>query len=175
MSRTTRKPKWPTVEMNEAAYINRELRWDLCHTVTRKRVKKSEQEIKFEKQAANQEYLLAISKNGGKTNKYCFDYHNKRWYSDEIKVREIYIYKFIYVDKVPNVEHTIKRAKTEYKAYTRDNAYNESSVNSNFKRDCARTNRRNNKHYCNKIIKDEWENTIYPDYHDTDYKVWTWW
>ena len=175
MSRTTRNTSWPTIEISEIGYVNRELRYELCRRLRYVWVQKTADEIKFEKEAAYKEYVEAVSKNGGKPTRHLYHSKTQAMYSELIEVREVSSSKRGYVDHIPDVETATKKAKEEYKAFTRDGTFAESSTRGLFKSDCARTNRRNNKRYCQKVLEDTWEDTVYPDYHDTDYKTWCWW
>jgi hypothetical protein len=172
MSRTTRNINWP---ISEVGYINKELHYELCRRRRFAWVQKIADEIKFEKEAAYKEYVEAVGKNGGKTTRHLYSFKTHVMYSELIEVREVSSSKRGYVDHIPDVEAVTKKAKEDYKAFTRDGTFAESGTRGLFKSDCARANRRNNKRYCQKVIEDTWEDTVYPDYHDTDYKTWCWW
>jgi hypothetical protein len=175
MSRTTRNTRWPNSEVSEVSYINKELCYELCRSVRFTWVQKTADEIKFEKEAAYKEYVEAVSKNGGKTTKHLYDRRTHTMYNELIEVREVSNSKRGYVDYIPNIQAATKKAKEEYKAFTRDGTFAQSGTRKLFKSDCARTNRRNNKRYCQKIVTDTWEDKVYPDYRDTNHKIWCWW
>lgn len=172
MSRTTRKPKWYR-EHTEVSFINNDwcVQRSTSISVRKRRDKKI---VAKELEAAQTKFEAELAANGGSRIK---GYYKSSWSDTEypIYIRPDVVHRFTYTRVEVSKDYFRDKARQEYKTITRDGKYTESRRKKNFRNDCARTNRRNNKEFCRKVMNDEWEDTSAPRYTDTNFKRWAWW
>jgi len=73
-------------------------------------------------------------------------------------------------------EDAVAYYKARYAALSYDGAFNETTRNTGFKRDANRQTRRQNKEFCNRVLKsDKWDNEAYPRRQDAKHHRWSWW
>jgi hypothetical protein len=73
-------------------------------------------------------------------------------------------------------EECIAEAEYDYAKYKRDCRFNETSLNTGFKKQTARDLRRSNRKFCRKAMVDEdYENTPMPIRKEGKTRIWDWW
>jgi hypothetical protein len=172
MSRTYRKPyhHWYTFA-NREAYIKSQL--DRFYKGYKHvKVRRSYDEWKTLDDNAQKEYDEAIKANGGEWVEY-FCVWRKEKHIRKIYRRIISKYKYVKVDW--SKEEAIKEYGQKYDRFSRDGYFSETYRKTGFKNEANRQVRRFNKNFCNKVLKDEWEDEAYPNRKLGKKYKWNWW
>jgi hypothetical protein len=171
MSKTNRKAKvgWCWSRKTLASHIADEM-VDFKGT-QRVRRRRSDEEYDQLDRMCQESYDAEVLERGSTT------YRTECIWRDEIVWRTVFKrkpsrYKYIVVEL--KLEDALVLWELDYNRRFRDGAHSDKR-NGYFKRDCARTMRRDNNKFCNKVLKDDWDQTAYPRYSDTDFKRWVWW
>ncbi len=182
MSRTTRKPL-RVIEENEETYIKHQLssrfrRWNKGNNYKTRvvRRKKSQEQYEAEWEAAWKLYHEQLKK--AHRDEYGRPYVWAQSYRGFIEhyIREPYVTKYHRIEVPWSVEQEIEELKTQYSEFTRDGHWNETSRNSGFKEASKMQVRLGNRRLEKKILKDEdYDYLPYPNEHDGDYLVWSFW
>jgi len=151
MSRTYRKPLW-YLETSEKYLVERELRWLVNHDYRRRaRVRRPVEEYEALLVEAQKKFDEKVAANGGSLE---IEYFCP--WMEEVRTRWIYKdhvskYKSVWIPDT--VEEAIQRGKDEYARLTRDSAY-KYSRNWRDRHRNADTQRRANKNFCKRVVKD---------------------
>jgi len=188
MSRTYRKPLH-LIEENEDTYIKRQLasryrRWNKGDNYSTKYVrrKKPEDQYEAEYKVAWDEYQEKLKK--AEYDQYGRPYTWKYGWSWCERKRTMYV-EYIHrphvsryhrVDIPWSIEQEIDDLKTQYRKFTRDGHWSETGWKTGFKEAAAKVTRLGNRRLEKKILKDEdYDHLPYPNEHDGDYLVWSFW
>lgn len=194
MSRTTRKPL-RMIEENEETYIKHQLnsrfrRWGKSHRYETKTVrrKKPEDQYKAECEAANAEYQEQLKKASydeygrpyvGKSYRYDWDWTRcaRKYAEFPNYLRAPYVTRYQHVEIPWSVEQEADELKKQYREFSRDGHWNETSRNSGFKHACDKDFRNKNRCTIHKVMygKVDPEEAIFPDRKDGKQKVWDFW
>ena len=188
MSRTYRKPLH-LIEESEETYIKKQLnsrfrRWrkgdNYCTKYVRR--KKPEDQYEAECQVAWNEYQekLKTAEYDEYGRPYVWRY-GWNWCNRERTVYADYIHRpyvsrYHRVDIPWSVDQEIEDLKTQYRKFTRDGHWNETGRNTGFKEAAAKVTRLGNRRLEKKILKGEdYDHLPYPNEHDGDHLVWSFW
>jgi hypothetical protein len=183
MSRTTRKPL-RSIEENEESYIKHQLssrfrRWnkgDNYSTRTVRRKKPNEQ-YEAEWEAAWALYHEQLKK--ARYDEYGHPYiWSTGWISfREVRVHEPYVSKYHRIEVPWSLEQEIEELKKQYRKFTRDGHWNETSRNTGYKHACDKDFRNKTRGMIHKVMHDKVDpdNAVFPDRKDGKQKVWDFW
>lgn len=169
MSRTIRKTDYISTR-SRISHRNRELEYYYRRGFEKTiKVRRTEEEYNILESKVNSKYQEELKEYYKKINSV-----NPLYWFTIRKPYEPYVSKYKRVLVSITFEEVIAEADKEYLRWTRDQ-WSETSRNSGFKRDAARTVRRANKSYCKKVLQDEWEELVAPNGHEGDHLIWNYW
>ena len=192
MSRTIRKPL-RMIEENEETYVKHQLnsrfrRWNKSYRYESKTVrrKKPQEQYEAECEAADAEYNELLKK--ASYDEYGHPYVGKtfdsRWecgkmvykyYPNYIRVR--YVTRYHRIDIPWSIEQETEELKKQYREFSRDGHWNETSRNSGFKHACDKEFRNKTRCMIGKIMhnKVDPDDVVFPDRKDGKHKIWDFW
>lgn len=172
MSKTYRKNSWASTFKNEESYAKDRCQGRLVTHRTIK-VRKTREEYDRDIKAAEARYHAKIKENGGEY------YRAWDWWTKEYVIRKIQLdyVSHYYYKRIPYpIEEQMKDRKEEFRRFFRDGVWNETTRNQGFKHDAKKATRRANKEFCHKVMKElDYDDEAYPNGHEGDKFVWSWW
>lgn len=171
MSRTYRKPRFVR-ELGEIQHINRTLAHHRLHPYETVRVDKPKEQYEAELEEARLEHLAAI-RSAKKGVGYAALIHRL---TDFRNIRCRWVSKDIWVRVHITEEQAIRKARNEYARHRRDGHWNETSRNTGFKKQAARTLRLADSRFERLVLSgEEHDDTVYPGTHLGKVHIWDWW
>lgn len=187
MSRTYRKPRWPNVELSEVEYINRELKWvrGQQRAVYERVANKERYDSALKTWRSDVKYYAWLVKTYADSSRPDAQEYYERYVATlnnllkkKPKQEQYFSLNITYVPYTDDdVEKCISDSKKEYKKYTRDGRFSETSRRTGYKKDSAKIIRRANRKLEHDVIvgNEEWKHHSYPDRHLGKPKIWNWW